>query len=65
MHKQKVTKLGSQNFIFPKVTKLGSIIFHMMNYSGVAVLRLAAHTQQKLTQVHPPPPSPPTETCIS
>ena len=38
MHKQKVTKFGSQKFHFPKVTK-GSTFGHRIDYNGVGVLR--------------------------
>ena len=48
--KQKVTKFRSRKLdICPKVTKLGSIIGHRIDYNGPE--RPAAHTQQKLTQV--------------
>ena len=37
--KQKVTKLDSKNYIFPKVTKMGSIFGHRIDFKGVGVLR--------------------------
>ena len=38
--------------ICPKVTKMGSIIGHKIDYNGVGALRSQrAHTQKKLTQV--------------
>ena len=44
MHKQKVTtKLGSRKSIFPKVTKMGSIFGHKIDYYGVGVLRGQRH----------------------
>ena len=33
-----VTKLGSRKVIFPKVTKMGSIFGHRIDYDGVGVL---------------------------
>ena len=47
-------KLGSRKFHFPKVNKIGSIIGHAIDYNRGEP---AAHTQQKLTQVSPPPPN--------
>ena len=45
-------KWDRDNYICPKVTKMGSIIGLRIDYDGVA----AAHTQKKkLTQVPPPP----------
>ena len=39
---------------------MGSIIGHKIDYNGVGVSeRLAAHTQQKLSEVPPPPPTGP------
>ena len=39
---------------------MGSIIGHRIDYNRVGGYKgLAAHTQQKLTQVTPPPPFPP------
>ena len=34
---------------------MGSIVGHRIDYDGVGVPRPAAHTQQNLTQVPPPP----------
>ena len=56
-----MTRLGSQKLhICPKVTKMGSIIGHSLDYDGVETLRGQRQiTQQKLTQVnHPGNPSP-------
>ena len=41
--------------ICPKVTKIGSIVGHRIDYTE----RQAAHTQQNLTQVSPAPTPPP------
>ena len=51
-----MTKLGWRKLnICPKVTKMGSIIGHRIDYNGVGALRgQLAHTQQKFTQVIPP-----------
>ena len=58
-----MTDLGSRKLhIFQKVTKMGSAIGHRIEYNGVGALRgktRLAHTQQKFSQV-PPPPRPPT-----
>ena len=53
-----MTKLGSQKLHFcPKETKMGSILGHRIDYNGVGGSeRPAEHTQQKFTQVPPPPP---------
>ena len=56
-----MTKLGSRKLhIFPKVTKMGSIIGHIIDYNGVGALRGQRHipAQQKLTQLTQVPPSP-------
>ena len=56
-----MTKLGSRKLhIFPKVTKMGSIIGHIIDYNGVGALRGQRHVpaQQKLTQLTQVPPSP-------
>ena len=50
---KKLLPLGSRKFHFPKVNKIGSIIGHAIDYNRGGP---AAHTQQKLTQVFPPPP---------
>ena len=42
--------------ICPKVTKMGFIAGHRIDYNGVGVEKPAAHTQQNLTQVFPTPP---------
>jgi len=50
-----VTKLGSRKLhVCPKVTKMGSIIGHRIDYNGGRGSESpAAHTWQKLTQVTP------------
>ena len=49
-----------KNYIFLKVTKVGSIIGQKIDCNGVgAPERPPAHTQQTFTQVPPPPPPPP------
>ena len=56
-----MTRLGSRKLhICPKVTKMGSIIGHSLDYDGVETLRGQRQiTQQKLTQEnHPGNPSP-------
>ena len=46
--------------MFPKVTKMGSIVWPQNRLQwGRNSDSLVTHTQQKLTQVPPPPPSPP------
>ena len=50
---KKLLPSGSRKFHFPKVNKIGSIIGHAIDNRGGP----AAHTQQKLTQVFPPPPN--------
>lgn len=47
MYKQKVTELGSQNYIFPKVTKMGSIFGHRIDYNGGGILRSQRHLPRK------------------
>ena len=44
-----------ENYICPKVSKMGSKIGHRIDYNGVGALR----RQRQLTQVLPTPPSPP------
>ena len=51
---KKLLPLGSRKFHFPKLNKIGSIIGHAIDYNRGEP---AAHTQQKLTQVFPPPPT--------
>ena len=51
---KKLLPSGSRKFHFPKVNKIGSIIGHAIDYNRGEP---AAHTQQKLTQVFPPPPT--------
>ena len=51
---KKLLPSGSRKFHFPKVNKIGSIIGHAIDYNRGEP---AAHTQQKLTQVFPPPPN--------
>ena len=54
-HKQKVTKLGSQKLHFcPKVTEMGSIIGHRIDYNGVGALRGQRHIPSKNLPKQPP-----------
>lgn len=48
-------KWDRDNYICPKVTKMGSIIGRRIDYDGVA----EAHTQKKNCPIYPPPPPPP------
>ena len=45
--KQKVNKLDRKNYIFPKVTKMGSIFGHRIDFKGVGVLRGQRHIPSK------------------
>ena len=60
---QKFTKWltwDPENYIFPKVTKMGSITGHKIVYNGAQALRGQRHLlKKKLTQVTPHPRSPP------
>ena len=48
MHKQKVTKLGSQKLHFPKSDEdQGSIVGHKIDYEGDGVLRGQRHIPSK------------------
>ena len=48
IHKYKVTKLGLRKLhICPKVTKMGSIIGHRIDYNGVEALRCQRHIPSK------------------
>ena len=48
IHEQKVTKLGSRkSHICPKVTKMGSIIGHRLDYDEVGALRGQRHIPSK------------------
>ena len=47
MHKQKVTKLDRENYIYPKVTNKESIIGHRINYNEVGALRGQRHLPSK------------------
>ena len=52
-----MTKLGSRKLhIFPKVTKMGSIIGHRIDYNGVGALRGQQHIPSKNLPKYPPPP---------
>ena len=54
-----MTKLGSQKLhICPKVTKMGSIIGHKIDYNGVGALRGQGHIPSKNLPKYPPPPPP-------
>ena len=45
-----------ENYIFPKVTKMGSIFGHRIDHNGVGVLKSQRHmTSKKLIQVTAPP----------
>ena len=65
-----MTKLGSQKLqICPKVTKMGSIIGHRIDYNGVGALRVQRHIPSKNLPKYPDPElSTPTEsrhtTCL-
>ena len=50
---RKLLSWDRENYIFPKVTKMGSILIWLQNrlWWGRGTERPAAHTQQKLTQV--------------
>ena len=59
-----MTKLGSRELhICPKVTKMGSIIGHRIDYNGVGALRDQWHIPSKnffkYLLLPPPPPLPP------
>ena len=57
IHKQKVTKLGSRKLhIYPKVTKMGSIIGHRIDYNGVGALRGQWNIPSPNVPKYPPPP---------
>ena len=47
MPKPKVAEWGSQNYIFIKVTNMGSITCHRIDYNGVGVLRSQRHIPSK------------------
>ena len=49
MHKQKVKYyIGSrENYIFPKVNKMGSILGNRIDYNGIGVLRGQRHIPRK------------------
>ena len=52
-----MTKLGSRKLnICSKVTKMGSIIGHRIDYNGVGVLRGQRHIPTKYSPKLPPPP---------
>ena len=52
-----MTKLGSQKLhICPKVTKMGSIIGHKIDYNGVGALTGHGHIPSKNLPKYPPPP---------
>ena len=59
IHKKKVTKLGSQKLnIYPKVTKMGSIIGHRIDFNGVG----AEASDTYPAKINPSTPSPVFET---
>ena len=54
-----MTKVGSQKLhICPKVTKMGSIIGHKIDYNGVGALRGQGHIPSKNLPKYPPPFTP-------
>ena len=54
---RKLLSWDRENYIFPIVTKMGSIFGHRIDYNGAGALRgqRHVHNQQKLTQVDPAP----------
>ena len=51
-----MTKLGSRKLlIFPKVTKVGPIIGHRIDYNGVGALKGQRHIPSKNLPKYPPP----------
>ena len=55
LQKWKVTKLGSRKLhICPKMTKMGSIIGHKIDYNGVGALRGQRHIHSKNSPRYPP-----------
>ena len=56
---RKLLSWDLKNNIFPKVTKMGSILAHRIDYNGVGVLR------DQLYMPPPPPPFPPKHADIS
>ena len=52
-----MSKLGSRKLhICPKVTKMGSIIGHRIDYNGLGALRGERHIPSKMFPEYPPPP---------
>ena len=47
MHQQKMTTLDRGNYICPKVTNVGSIICHRIDYKGVVVMTNQRHIPSK------------------
>ena len=61
-----MTKLGSQKLhICPKVTKMGSIIGHKIDYNGVGALTGQGHIPSKNLPKYPPPHMKQNLKCIS
>ena len=59
MRKKKVTNLGSRKLrIYPKVTKMGSIISHRIDFNGVGAEASGTYP----TKINPSTPSPGLET---
>ena len=58
MNEQKLPSWDRENDIFPKVTKMGSILGHRIDYmyNGVGVLRNHRHIPSKNYPKSPPPP---------
>ena len=55
MHKQKVTKLGSRNLISTKVTKMGSIVGHKIDYNAVGLGEASGTYPAKIDLIAPSP----------
>ena len=55
MHKKKLLSFDRENDVFPKVTKMGSIFGHRIDYNGEGVLRGQQHIPpQKINPSNPP-----------
>ena len=51
-------------FFYPKVTKMGSIIGHRIDYKGIGAPRSQRHILRK-NLINHPPPSPPTRDNVA
>ena len=47
MHKKKLLSFDRENDVFAKVTKMGSVFGHRIDYNGVGVLRGQQHIPPK------------------